>query len=205
MAKNFLLSNEISLNRKLKEAILAFRIERALSKERILELYLNDIYLGYGSYGIGTASLNYFNKSIYDLELHEIAFLAALPKAPNNYNPKTNYLKAIERRNWVIDRMYQNGFIKEEDLIYKNKPLQVFERNDIKFSAADYFYEEIRKELYSKFGKEKLYSYGLIIKTALDSEIQKNANLSLIEGLIEYEKNQGWHGLIDNTNLDNFF
>ena len=92
--------------------------------------------------------MNYFNKSIYELELHEIAFLAALPKAPNNYNPKTNYLKAIERRNWVIDRMYQNGFIKEEDLIYKNKPLQVFKRNDRKFSEADYFYEEIRKELY---------------------------------------------------------
>ncbi len=205
VVKNLLLSNELSYSRKIKEIILSVRIENILNKNSILELYLNDIYLGYGSYGIGTASLNYFNKSIYDLELHEIAFLAALPKAPNNYNPKTNYIKAIERRNWVIDRMYQNGFITEEDLIYKNKPLQVFKRNDRKFLEADYFYEEIRKELYSKFGKEKLYSDGLIIKTALDSEIQKYANLSLIEGLIEYEKNQGWHGLIENTNLDNFF
>ena len=176
VVKNILLSNELSYARKIKEIILSVRIENILDKNSILELYLNDIYLGYGSYGIGTASLNYFNKSIYDLELHEIAFLAALPKAPNNYNPKINYLKAIERRNWVIDRMYQNGFIKEEDLIYKNKPLQVFKRNDRKFSEADYFYEEIRKELYLKFGKEKLYSDGLIIKTALDSEIQKNAN-----------------------------
>ena len=205
VVKNLLLSNELSYSRKIKEIILSVRIENILDKNSILELYLNDIYLGYGSYGIGTASLNYFNKSIYDLELHEIAFLAALPKAPNNYNPKTNNFKAIERRNWVIDRMYQNGFIKEEDLMYKNKPLKVFKRNDRKFSKADYFYEEIRKELYSKYGKEKLYSDGLIIKTALDSEIQKNANLSLIEGLIEYEKKMGWHGLIENTNFEDFY
>ena len=204
VVKNLLLSNELSYSRKIKEIILSVRIENILDKNSILELYLNDIYLGYGSYGIGTASLNYFNKSVYDLDLHEIAFLAALPKAPNNYDPKTNYSKAIDRRNWVIDRMYANGFIKKEDLIYKNKPLEVYKRTDITFSDADYFYEEIRKELYKKYGKDKLYSDGLIIKTALDSEIQKSANLSLIEGLIEYEKRQGWHGLIENTTFDNF-
>ena len=204
VVKNLLLSNELSYSRKIKEIILSIRIENILDKDRILELYLNDIYLGYGSYGVGTASLNYFNKSIYDLELHEIAFLAALPKAPNNYNPKKNYSKAIDRRNWVIDRMYENGFINKEDLIYKNKPIKVYKRTDIKFTDADYFYEEIRKELYSKFGKEKLYSDGLIIKTAIDSEIQKSANLSLIEGLIEYEKRLGWHGLIENTTFENF-
>ena len=148
--------------------------------------------------------MNYFNKSIYDLELHEIAFLAALPKAPNNYNPKTNYFRAIDRRNWVIDRMYANGLIKRENLEYKNKPLEIYQRFDIEFSDADYFYEEIRKELFNKFGKEKLYSEGLIIKTALDSNIQKSANLSLIEGLLEYEKRQGWDGLIENTTFDNF-
>ena len=136
VAKNFLLTNEVSINRKIKEAILAFRIERALNKERILELYLNQIYLGSGAYGVAAASLEYFDKSIKELDYAEAALLAALPKAPNNYNPKTNYLKAIERRNWVIDRMYQNGFIKEEDLIYKNKPLQVFKRNDRKFSSG---------------------------------------------------------------------
>ncbi len=205
VVKNLLLNNELSYSRKIKEIILAIRIENILDKGDILELYLNDIYLGYGSYGIGSASLNYFNKSIYDLELHEIAFLAALPKAPNNYNPKTNYLRAIDRRNWVIDRMYANGFIKRENLEYKNKPLEIYQRFDIEFSDADYFYEEIRKELFSKFGKEKLYSEGLIIKTALDSNIQKNANLSLIEGLLEYEKRQGWNGLIENTTIDNFF
>ena len=204
VVKNLLLSNELSYSRKLKEIILAIRIENILNKKDILELYLNDIYLGYGSYGIGTASLNYFNKSIYDLQLHEIAFLASLPKAPNNYNPKTNYSKAIDRRNWVIDRMYANGFIKRKELDYKNKPIEVYERVDIEFSDADYFYEEIRKELFNKFGKEKLYSEGLVIKTALDSSIQKNANLSLIEGLIEYEKRKGWNGFIENTNLENF-
>ena len=205
VVKNLLLSNELSYSRKIKEIILAIRIENILDKNDILELYLNDIYLGYGSYGIGSASLNYFNKSIYDLQLHEIAFLASLPKAPNNYNPKTNYSKAIDRRNWVIDRMFANRLINKEDLVYKNKPIEVFERIDIEFSEADYFYEEIRKELFKKFGKEKLYSEGLVIKTALDSGIQKNANLSLIEGLIEYEKRNGWNGLIENTNLENFY
>jgi len=199
-----LLSNELSYSRKIKEIILAIRIENILNKEDILELYLNDIYLGFGSYGIGSASLNYFNKSIYDLELHEIAFLASLPKAPNNYNPKKNYLKALDRRNWVIDRMFANGFIKKQDLQYKKKPLEVYKRVDIKFSDADYFYEEIRKKLFKKFDKGTLYSDGLIIKTTLDSEIQKNANLSLIEGLIEYEKKLGWNGLIENTTLENF-
>ncbi len=204
VVKNLLLSNELSYSRKIKEIILAVRIENILDKDKILELYLNDIYLGYGSYGIGSASLNYFNKSIYDLELHEIAFLAALPKAPNNYNPKKNYLKAVERRNWVIDRMYENRFIKNDDLHYKNKPLEVYKRVDIEFSDADYYYEEIRKELFKKYGKEKLYSEGLIIKTALNSEIQEKANLSLIEGLIDYQKKQGWSGLIENTTIENF-
>ncbi len=204
VVKNLLLTNELSYARKIKEIILAIRIENILDKNSILELYLNDIYLGYGSYGIGTASLNYFNKSIYDLDLHEIAFLAALPKAPNNYNPKKHYLRAVERRNWVIDRMYANGFIEKKDLNYKKKHLETYKRNDVKFTDADYYYEEIRKQLYDKFGKKKLYSDGLIIKTAIDSNIQKNANLSLIEGLLEFEKKQGWHGLIENTTIENF-
>ncbi len=204
VVKNLLLSNELSYSRKIKEIILSIRIENILDKKSILELYLNDIYLGNGSYGIGTASLNYFNKSIYDLELHEVAFLAALPKAPNNYNPKKNYSKAIDRRNWVIDRMYANGFIEKKDLKFKNKPLDIFQRKEVIFSDADYFYEEIRKELYSSFGKDALYSDGLVIKTALDTNIQKKANLSLIEGLIEYEKNNGWHGLLKNTTLESF-
>ena len=204
VVKNLLLSNELSYSRKIKEIILAIRIENILDKDEILELYLNDIYLGFGSYGIGSASLNYFNKSIYDLELHEIAFLAALPKAPNNYNPQSNYKKAMDRRNWVIDRMYANKFIKDKDLKYKNLPLEVYKRDYNDFSDADYFYEEIRKELFQKYGKQQLYSEGLIIKTALDTSIQESANLSLIDGLIEYEKKIGWNGLIENTTLNKF-
>ena len=125
VVKNFLLTNEVSFERKIKEIILAIRLEISLSKERILELYLNDIYLGYGSYGIAAASLNYFNKSLWDLTLDEMAFLAALPKAPNNYNPLKYYNKAIERRNWVLDRMYKNKFISFNDLHYKENKLNV--------------------------------------------------------------------------------
>ena len=125
VVKNLLLSNEVSFDRKIKEILLSIRVENILSKNQILELYLNDIYLGFRSYGIAAASLNYFNKSINELDLSEIAFLASLPKAPNNYNPKKNYAKAFERRNWVIDRMYENGFISYDDLSFKKKPIQL--------------------------------------------------------------------------------
>ncbi len=204
VVKNLLLSNEISYERKLKEILLAIRIENILSKNKILELYLNDIYLGFGSYGIGTASLNYFNKSINDLDLHEIAFLAALPKAPNNYNPITKNKKAIERRNWVIDRMYSNGYITKKDLEFKNKPLRVSKRKDNFYAKADYFYEEIRKKLYNNYGQKNLYSEGLIIKTAINTKFQSYADESLVEGLSEYDKNQGWRGPIANVSLDEF-
>ena len=204
VVKNLLLSNEVSYERKIKEVILAIRIENILSKNRILELYLNDIYLGYGSYGIATASLNYFNKSIYELELHEIAFLAALPKAPNNYNPITKYEKAIERRNWVIDRLYINGYISQKDLEYKNKSLDISKRNFNQFNKADYYYEEIRKYLYNKYGKSKLYSDGLIIKSSINSELQNLADESLIEGLIKYDRVLGWRGPLQNEKTSTF-
>ena len=125
VVKNLLLTNEVSFDRKIREILLAIRVENILTKNQILELYLNDIYLGNRSYGIAVASLNYFNKSLNDLDLSEMAFLASLPKAPSNYNPEKNYNKAIERRNWVIDRMYQNGFISKSDLNFKNKPLKI--------------------------------------------------------------------------------
>ncbi len=204
VVKNLLLSNELSYKRKIKEILLAIRIENILEKNRILELYLNDIYLGFGSYGIATASLNYFDKSINELELSEIAFLAALPKAPNNYNPITKYSSAIERRNWVIDRMYANGYIKKDDLHHKNKPLKISKRSGNFYNDADYYYEEIRKNLYNKFGKNKLYSKGLIIKTSIDSRIQDYADKSLRQGLINFDKRLGWKGVIDNTTFQNF-
>ncbi len=204
VVKNLLLTNEVSYKRKIKEIILAIRIENILSKDKILELYLNDIYLGYGSYGIGTASLNYFNKSIDQLKLHEIAFLAALPKAPNNYNPITNYENAIKRRNWVIERLYQNKYIVKKDLEYKNYPIEVFKRTENNFTGADYYFEEIRKDLYNKFGKNKLYSEGLIVKSSINTTIQNFANQSLIEGIINYDKSQGWKGILENVKPKTF-
>ncbi len=199
VVKNLLLTNELTYERKIKEILLSIRVERVLSKNKILELYLNDIYLGFGSYGIASASLNYFNKSIDDLDLHEIAYLAALPKAPNNYHPIKKYEEAIERRNWVLDKMYQNGFIKKNELIYKEKPLKIFKRNKNLFTNAEYYYEEIRKNLYKKYGKDKLYSEGLIVKTSIDTKIQSYVNESLKQGLILYDKSQGWRGPVENV------
>ncbi len=198
VVKNLLLSNEVSYERKIKEIILAIRIENILNKDKILELYLNDIYLGYGSYGIGSASLNYFNKSINELDLHEIAFLAALPKAPNNYNPKKNYNDAINRRNWVINKMHTNGYISKQDLKYKKYPIETYKRVNQFFKKADYFYEETRKQLYDSYGKDKLYADGLIIKSTIDTKIQEIADRSLIRGIIDYDKRQGWRGPLEN-------
>ena len=198
VVKNLLLTNEVSLERKFKEMILAVRIENILNKEQILELYLNDIYLGYGSYGIAAASLNYFNKSINELTLEEVAFLAALPKAPNNYNPITKYSNAIERRNWVLQRMYENGYISAAYLQYKNKPLIVQDRYEEQFEEANYFKEEVRKELYDLFGKQALYEQGLIVKTSINTKLQKIADHVLISGLINQDKKSGWKGVLAN-------
>ena len=198
VVKNLLLTNEVSLERKFKEMILAVRIENILNKEQILELYLNDIYLGYGSYGIAAASLNYFNKSINELTLEEVAFLAALPKAPNNYNPITKYSNAIERRNWVLQRMYENGYISAAYLQYKNKPLIVQDRYEEQFEEANYFKEEVRKKLYDLFGKQALYEQGLIVKTSINTKLQKIADHVLISGLINQDKKNGWKGVLAN-------
>ena len=195
VVKNLLLSNEVSLERKIKEMILAIRLEIILPKNKILELYLNDIYLGYGSYGVAAASLNYFNKSLQELELDEMSYLASLPKAPNNYNPKTKYSQALERRNWVLNRMFENNFINIDDLIsYRNKKLVVKDRYENKFEEAKYFREEIRKQLNNLFGSQKLYSQGFIIKTTIDTKLQKIADEVFINGLMQYDMRQGWRG-----------
>ncbi len=198
VVKNLLLSNEISIERKIKEMILAIRLEIVLPKNKILELYLNDIYLGYGSYGVASASLNYFNKSLNDLTLDQVAFLAALPKAPNNYNPRKKYKEAIERRNWVIDKMFDNQFISNADLKYKEKKLIVENRYENKFKEARYFKEEVRKELNDLFGSDNLYSQGYVVKTTIDTSIQKIADEVLKRGLINYDMKKGWRGPIDN-------
>ena len=199
VVKNLLLSNEVSLERKFKEMILAIRIERVLKKDQILELYLNDIYLGYGSFGVASASLNYFNKSLNDLALEESAFLAALPKAPNNYHPVKNYKKALDRRNWVLNQMFENKFIDKEKLELKNKKLKVAERNEIKFEEANYFKEEVRKRLDRMLGNKTLYEEGLIIKTSINTNLQEIMDSVLVEGLILQDKKNGWRGAIKNS------
>src|SRR5271167_776370 len=155
VAKNFLLTNEVSFERKIKEALLALRIERTYSKEKILELYLNEIYLGFGAYGVAAASLLYFDKSVHELSIAEAAYLAALPKAPNNYHPFRARERAIERRNYVIDRMIEDGYITTEaGEKSKKEPLTVTQRaTGAHIFAADYFAEDVRREILEKYGE----------------------------------------------------
>ena len=204
VAKNFLLSNEVSLDRKLKEAILAFRIERALSKERILELYLNQIYLGEGSYGIASASLRYFDKPISELNYAESSMLAALPKAPSKYNPYKNIELATYRRNLVINNLYENSYIsknKKDELV--NSKIILKKRKRIFLEDTRYFVEDIRKQIIKDYGYEKVHNQGFNIKTPINLELQNLASKSLRKGLIEYDKRQGWRGALDNRdNID---
>ena len=204
VAKNFLLTNEVSLNRKLKEAILAFRIERALSKERILELYLNQIYLGQGSYGVASASLEYFDKSISELNYEEAALLAALPKAPSRYNPYKNKKLAKFRRDLVLKNLYENKYLGKNDFekILKKKIL-LKKRKKIFLEDTRYYVEDIRKSVVEKFGFEKVYKQGLNINTPINLNLQKIATQSLRRGLITYDKRKGWRGAILNKKNSN--
>ena len=199
VAKNFLLTNEVSFNRKLKEAILAFRIERALSKERILELYLNQIYLGGGAYGVASASLEYFDKPISELNYEEAALLAALPKAPSRYNPYKNTKLAQFRRNLVLKNLLENNYINEKNYekFIKNKIL-LKKRKKIFLENTRYYVEDIRKDVIDKFGFEKVYKQGLNINTPINLNLQKIATQSLRNGLINYDKRKGWRGPILN-------
>ncbi len=196
VAKNFLLSSERSVERKVKEAILAIRIERAYSKDKILELYLNEIYLGIGSYGVAAASLNYFNKELKDLTVEEAAYLAALPKAPNNYHPFRKTEAATIRRNWIIGQMVENKYItREEAEAAKAKPLTVNIRpSGAHIFAAEFFAEEVRRTLLSQYGEEKLYSGGLSVRTTLDPKLQQMGRRALIEGLVNFDRSKGWRG-----------
>ena len=199
VAKNFLLTNEVSLNRKIKEAILAFRIERALSKERILELYLNQIYLGEGTYGVASASLEYFDKSISELNYEEAALLAALPKAPSRYNPYKNIKLAKFRRDLVIKNLFENNYInKRNQEILLSKKILLKKRKKIFTEDASYYVEDIRKDVVEKLGFDKVYKQGLNISTPINLDLQKIATDSLRQGLIEYDKRKGWRGPLTN-------
>ena len=199
VAKNFLLTNEVSLDRKIKEAILAFRIERAFSKERILELYLNQIYLGEGSYGIASASLKYFDKPISNLSYSEAALLAALPKAPSKYNPYKNPELAKFRRNLVLKNLYDNAYINGDN--YKNfskSEIKLSKRKRIFLEDSRYFVEDVRKKIVEDYGFNKVYEQGFSIKTPLNLTFQKVATNALRDGLLEYDKRKGWRGPLFN-------
>jgi penicillin-binding protein 1A len=199
VAKNFLLTNEVSLNRKIKEAILAFRIERALSKERILELYLNQIYLGSGAYGVAAASLEYFDKSIKELDYTEAALLAALPKAPSKYNPYRNRDLAKFRRNLVLKNLNDNSFISSEEYQkFKEQKIFLKKTKKIFLEDAQYYIEDVRKNVIDQLTYEKVYKQGFNINTPINLQLQKIATEVLREGLIAYDKRKGWHGLILN-------
>ncbi len=196
VAKNFFLSPKRDLTRKIREALLAFRIEATYSKEKILELYLNEIYLGLGNYGVAAAALNYFDKSVNELDVAQVAYLAALPKAPNNYHPFLQRERAIERRNWVIDRMVENGYVTPDaGAKAKAEPLGVTLRVvSPNAYAAGYFTEEVRRELLDRYGEKKLYEGGLSVRTTLDPQMQLMARRALVDGLVRYDEAHGFRG-----------
>lgn len=198
VAKNFLLSSDQTIDRKIKEAILSFRIEQAYSKDKILELYLNEIFFGLNSYGIAGAALTYFNKSVTELTVAEAAYLASLPKGPANYHPFRHPEAALERRNWVIDRMVENGYVSQSDgAEAKKQPLGVTARsNGPSLFASDYFAEAVRRQLIDQYGEKVLYEGGLSVRTSLDPQMQLAARKALQDGLVTYDERRGFHGPI---------
>jgi penicillin-binding protein 1A len=196
VAKNFLLTGEVKFERKIKEAILAIRIERAFTKDQILELYLNEIFFGLKSYGVAAAALNYWGKSLNELTLSDVAYLASLPKAPNNYHPFRHTDRALTRRNWVIDRMAEHGYVTgEEAEAAKAKPLNVNPRPlGAHIFAAEFFAEEVRRQLLDTYGKDRLYGGGLSVRATLDPHLQREARKALVDGLVAYDRRHGWRG-----------
>jgi penicillin-binding protein 1A len=203
VAKNFLLTNEVSLERKIKEAMLALKMERTYSKEKILELYLNEIYLGLGAYGIAAASLIYFDKSVHELTVQEAAYIAALPKAPSDLNPYRQRERATDRRNYVLDRMIEIGYISpREGEAAKKTPLDIIARpTGAHIFAAEYFAEEVRREIYERYGAKKLYEGGLSVRATLDPKLQVLARQVLIDGLVQFDETQGWRGPVQQIDL----
>ncbi|MCA0274858.1 MAG: penicillin-binding protein 1A [Proteobacteria bacterium] len=203
VAKNFLLTADQTYERKIKEMILAFRIEQAYSKDRILELYLNEIFFGLGAYGIAGAALTYYDKSVNELTVAEAAYLASLPKGPSNYHPFRFPERAIERRNWVIDQMVQNGYVsREEGDKAKASPLGVTPRRTGSYVfASEYFTEEVRRELIARYGQNALYEGGLSVRTTLDPKLQAMARKSMQAGLLKYDRLRGYRGPVKNIDV----
>src|SRR5438874_8761920 len=198
VAKNFLLTNELSFSRKIKEALLAMKIERTFSKEKILELYVNEIYLGVGAYGVAAASLLYFDKSVHELTGAEAAYLAALPKGPNNYHPFRHHDDAVARRNYVLERMLEDRYLTPQQTeAAKKEPLKVIQRpTGARIFAAEYFAEEVRRYVNDNYGEKKLYEGGLSVRTTLDPKTQVLARKVLIDGLVRFDETQGYRGAV---------
>lgn len=198
VAKNLLLTNELSVARKVKEMILAYRIETVLSKDRILELYLNQIYLGGGAYGVAAASQNYFNKPLDQLTLAETAYLAILPKAPNNYNPAKNPEGAKARRNYVLERMRDLGMATAAEVEAAAAAPIVFQRREpTEIAKGDFFAEEVRRDLAQRYGDGGLYKGGLSVHTSLDPKLQEIAERVLRKGLVAYDVRHGYRGPLE--------
>ena len=203
VARNFLLNSDVKIARKIREVVLALRIDGTYSKEKVLELYLNEINLGQNSYGVAAAALNYFGKSLDDLDVSEVAFLASLPKAPSHYDPRYHYQAALDRRNWVIGQMAENGYITEEQakaaeaepLTAGNRPL------GSQTQDVDYFVEEVRRQLYAKYGQAALYDGGLQVRSSLDTRLQNYAVNALRMGLVRYDRRHGWRGAVSNIDI----
>ena len=203
VAKNFLLTSEATLERKIKEWMLAFRLEDAYNKDKILELYLNEIFLGSGSYGVAAAAYNYFDKSLDQLTIAETAYLAGLPKAPSNYHPVRNYRRAIERRNWVIERMAENQFIGDSDAqkAIAEELVPHFRPAGAQSPDAQFFAEEIRRWIQQHYGDQALYDGGLAVRSTFDPKLQAFGVKALRKGLIAYDRRHGWRGPVTRIDL----
>ena len=204
VARDFLLNSDVKLARKIREVVLALRIDATYSKEKVLELYLNEINLGQNSYGVAAAALNYFGKSLDDLDIAEVAFLAALPKAPSHYDPRFHHQAALDRRNWVIGQMEENGYITSEQAAAATaEPLNAETRPlGSQTEDVDYFVEEVRRQLYAKYGQQALYDGGLQVRSSLDTRLQNYAVNALRMGLVRYDRRHGWRGAANNISVD---
>ena len=203
VARNFLLNSDVKFSRKIREAILAVRIDATYPKEKVLELYLNEIYLGQNCYGIGAATLNYFGKSLDELSIAEVAFLAALPKGPANYDPRRYHEAAIDRRNWVISQMAENNYITDEQAAAAKAEPLVTQTRALGSQAADvdYFVEEVRRLLIGRYKAAGLYDSGLQVRSSLDTRLQNYAVSALRSGLVRYDRRHGWRGAKKHVDL----
>jgi penicillin-binding protein 1A len=206
VARGFLLNSDLKMARKVREAILAIRIDATYPKEKVLELYLNEINLGQNSYGVAAAALNYFGKSLDELDIAEVAFLASLPKSPSHYDPRFHHEAAVDRRNWVIGQMAENGYITDDQAkAAKAEPL-ITQTRALGSQAADvdYYVEEVRRLLYKQYGEKALYDKGLQVRASLDTRLQNYAVGALRSGLVRYDRRHGWRGAKMHVDLANW-